>query len=93
MSNNVVCATSKGSDQPAHTRRLITAFACHLDIILLLAAARTAFGVPTLKGGTQAPLSLHMSKCHIVGNHMSRHNYLNHMTLPSHAFIIMLVSR
>ena len=25
--NNVVCATSKGSDQPAHTRRLIRAFA------------------------------------------------------------------
>ena len=24
----MVCATSKGSDQPAHTRRLIRAFAC-----------------------------------------------------------------
>ena len=28
ISNNVVCATSKGSDQPAHTRSLIRAFAC-----------------------------------------------------------------
>ena len=27
ISNNVVCATSKGSDQPAHTRRLIRAIA------------------------------------------------------------------
>ena len=27
ISNNVVCATSKGSDQPAHTRSLIRAFA------------------------------------------------------------------
>ena len=27
ISNNVVCATSKGSDQPAHMRRLIRAFA------------------------------------------------------------------
>ena len=27
ISNNVVCATSKGSDQPAHTRSLIEAFA------------------------------------------------------------------
>ena len=27
ISNNVVCATSKASDQPAHTRSLIRAFA------------------------------------------------------------------
>ena len=32
-SNNVVCATSKGSDQPAHTRRLIRAFASGLNIL------------------------------------------------------------
>ena len=30
--NNVVYATSKGSDQPAHTRRLIIAFASRLNI-------------------------------------------------------------
>ena len=28
-----------------------------------------------LKGAAQAHLSLHMSKCHIVGNHMSGLNY------------------
>ena len=28
--NNVVCTTSKGSDQPAHTRSLIRAFASRL---------------------------------------------------------------
>ena len=33
ISNNVVCATSKGSDQPAHTRSLIRAFASRLTII------------------------------------------------------------
>ena len=33
ISNNVVCATSKASDQPAHTRSLISAFASRLDII------------------------------------------------------------
>ena len=33
ISNNVVCATSKGSDQPAHTRSLIRAFAGRLNII------------------------------------------------------------
>ena len=33
ISNNVVCATSKASDQPAHTRRLIRALASHLNIL------------------------------------------------------------
>ena len=33
ISNNVVCATSKVTDQPAHTRSLIRAFACRLSII------------------------------------------------------------
>ena len=33
ISNNVVCATGKPSDQPAHTRSLIRAFACRLNIL------------------------------------------------------------
>ena len=33
ISNNVVCATSKVSDQPAHTRSLIRAFACRLSVL------------------------------------------------------------
>ena len=33
ISNNVVCATSKASDQPAHTRSLIRAFASRLSIV------------------------------------------------------------
>ena len=33
ISNNVVCATSKASDQPAHTRSLISAFASGLSIL------------------------------------------------------------
>ena len=41
ISNNVVCATSKVSDQPAHTHSLIRAFASHLNI----ATGRTSFGV------------------------------------------------
>ena len=32
ISNNVVCATNKASDQPAHTRSLIRAFASRLNI-------------------------------------------------------------
>ena len=33
ISKNVVCATSKASDQPAHTRSLIKAFASRLNIL------------------------------------------------------------
>ena len=33
ISNNVVCATSKGSDQPTHTCSLFRAFACRLNIL------------------------------------------------------------
>ena len=36
ISNNVVCATSKASDQPAHKRSLIRAVACRLSILFLL---------------------------------------------------------
>ena len=35
ISNNVVCTTSKGSDQPTHTRSLIRAFASRLNILLV----------------------------------------------------------
>ena len=33
ISNNMVCATSKASDQPAHIRSLIRAFASRLNIL------------------------------------------------------------
>ena len=33
ISNNVVCATSKASDQPAHMRSLIRAFSSRLIIL------------------------------------------------------------
>ena len=36
ISNNVVCATSKASDQPAHMRSLIRAFASRFNIICIL---------------------------------------------------------
>ena len=36
ISNNMVCATSKASDQSAHTRSLIRAFASRLSILWLL---------------------------------------------------------
>ena len=33
ISNNMVCATSKGSDQPVHTRSLVRAFASRINIL------------------------------------------------------------
>ena len=33
ISSNMVCATSKASDQPAHMRRLIRAFASRLSTV------------------------------------------------------------
>ena len=36
ISNNVVCATSKTSNQPAHTHSLVRAFASRLSILWLL---------------------------------------------------------
>ena len=36
ISNNVVCATSKGSDHPVHMRSLIRVFASRFNILCLL---------------------------------------------------------
>ena len=36
ISNNMKCATSKGSDQPVHMQSLVRAFASHLNILCLL---------------------------------------------------------
>ena len=36
ISNNLVCATSKASDQPAHTHSLMGVFACRLNILCVL---------------------------------------------------------
>ena len=36
ISNTLVCATSKGSDQAAHTRSLIRAYASRLNILGVL---------------------------------------------------------
>ena len=42
------------------------------------------------KEAAQARLSLHLSKCHIVGNHMSRLNYVDICTCIICGFHIML---
>ena len=71
ISNNVVYATSKASDQPAHTRSLIRAFVSRLSILWLLSNwLNTFWSFFALKEAAEARLSLHLSKCYIVGNLM-----------------------
>ena len=73
ISNNVACATSKGSDQPAHMRRLIRDFASCLNILWVLSySLNMIWSFLAWNEAAQARLSLRLSKCHIVGNHMSR---------------------
>ena len=51
ISNNVVCATSRASDQPVHTHSLIRAFASRLNIRWVLSTDWTSFGAFKLKRG------------------------------------------
>ena len=49
ISNNVLYATSKGSDQPAHMSRLVWAFASRLNILWRLSYWPNIIGVSKLK--------------------------------------------
>ena len=54
-------------------RSLIRAFASRLNILWLLSYwLKIIWSVYAQKGAVQARVSLHLSKCHIVGNHKSR---------------------
>ena len=73
FSNNVVCVTSKGSDQPAQTRNLIRAFARRLNIlsvklltehlleVLSLKECYTGSPESTLKNATMLEITCHDS--------------------------------
>ena len=70
ISNNVVCATSKGSDQPA-TRSLIKAFASYLNMnVNLLKDHHSEF--LSLKWGCTCSSESSLIKIPHFGNHMSR---------------------
>ena len=68
ISNNVVCATSKASDQPQSDQSLCWSLEYSMTVKLL---TELHLEFLSLKGGCKARLSLHLSKRHIVGNHMS----------------------
>ena len=77
ISNNVVCATSKASDQPAHTRSLIRAFACHLNILWLLSYWPIIIGVYKLKGGCTASSESTLFKMpHCWKSHVTAHVFV-----------------
>ena len=50
ISNNVICATSRASDQPAHSRSVIRTFASRLNILYKLLTEHH-LGFLSLKGG------------------------------------------
>ena len=67
ISNNVVCATSKASDQPAQSRSLIRVFASRLNILWVLSYwLNIICSFKAYKEAAHARLSLHLSICHIV---------------------------
>ena len=67
----MVHATSKASDQPvpAQSDQSLCLSLEYSMIVKLLTEQHLEF--LSLKEAAQARLSLHLSKCHIVGNHMS----------------------
>ena len=69
ISNNVACATSKGSDQPAHTSSLIRAFDSRLNILpehhlefLSLTGGCTAWSVYLCQNATLLEITCRGSK-------------------------------
>ena len=79
ISNNVVCATSKASDQPEQRRSLVRAFASRLNILLeysmsvkLLTEHHLEF--LSLKGGyTGSSESTHVKMSHCWKSHVAAH--------------------
>ena len=70
ITNNVVCATSKASDQPAHTRSLIRAFASRLSMLL----TEHHLEFLRLKGGCRgSPESSHVLMPHCWKSHAVAH--------------------
>ena len=67
ISNNVVSATSKGSDQPAHTRNLIRAFASLEYSMNIKLPTEHHLKFISVKGGCTGLFESTLVKYHIVG--------------------------
>ena len=65
----MVCATIKGSDQPAHMRSLISAFSMNIKLL-----TEHHFEVLSLKGGcTSLSESIHVKMPHCWKSHVAAH--------------------
>ena len=74
----MVCATSKGSDQPANTRSLIRAFASRLNTLCSKATDRTSFGISKLQSGcTGSSEFTHVSMPHFWKSHVVAQFYVS----------------
>ena len=72
ISNNLVCATSKASDQPAHTRSLIRAFARRLNILSVKLLTEHHLEYISLTGGcTGSSESTHLKMPHCWKSHVT----------------------
>ena len=71
ISNNAVCATSKGLDHPAHMHRLIRAFASLLNILTVKLLTERYFAFLNLTGGcTGSAESFHAKIPHCWKSHV-----------------------
>ena len=74
ISNNVVCATSKGSDQSTHMRSLIRAFASRLNIPSVKLLTENNLEVLSFKGGcTGLSEFTHVKMSHCWKSHVTVH--------------------
>ena len=73
ISNNLICATSKATDQPAHMRSLIRAFASRLNILWVLSYWLNII----LKGGCKGSSeSIHAKMPHCWKSHVAAEIYM-----------------
>ena len=74
ISNNVVCAPSKVSDQPAHTRNLIRAIASRLNVLSVKLLIKHHLEFLSLTGGcTDLSESTLLEMPHCGKSHVAAH--------------------
>ena len=79
ISNNVVCATNKAPDQPAHTRSLIRAFASRLNVPLLLSYWSNIIWSFYCTGSSASPL--------VKMSHFWKSRFAAHLKLCEKVFV------
>ena len=94
IANNVVCATSKASHQPAHTRSLIRAFASSLSIFFIFKLL-TEYHLEFLsvKGDCRgSSKSTHVKMPHCWKSHALAQYYSSLCSSPEHTVLLCYCS-